>query len=225
MGWRWDSEQWLPTITRGDRRVTSANPWLIGPEQPAEPDTAAALQRRRDARLGATAPQPGVPAPDTADRLPRREAAWPATVWWLGVHGGAGESTLAALAAGTRPAGHAWPIPVTPGTTHRVVLVARTNYAGLTAAQRAATEWGSNILGEGVHVAGLALVADAPGRRPKALRELAQVIAGGVPRVWSLPWIDAWRVGPASADDSLPKEFREMFADLSLTSPSTSALN
>jgi hypothetical protein len=205
--------------------MSNANPWLIGAEQPAEPTTIPAPSTRGEARLGATAPQPGVPIPDTADRLPRRDAVWPATVWWLGVHGGAGESTLAALATGSRPAGHAWPLPSTAGTTHRVALVARTNYSGLTAAQRAATEWASNSLGDGVQLAGLVLIPDVPGRRPKPLRELEEVIAGGVPRVWSLPWMDAWRLGTARPSEALPKEFRRLFADLSLTSPSAPAHN
>jgi hypothetical protein len=206
--------------------MSSANPWLIGPEQPVEPEaTSAAPSTRRETWLGATAPQPGVPIPDTADRLPRREAVWPATVWWLGVHGGAGESTLAALANGSRPANHAWPLPSTAGTTHRVALVARTNFSGLTAAQRAATEWASNSLGDGVQLVGLVLISDAPGRRPKPLRELEEVISGGVPRVWSLPWVEAWRLGPARPSEQLPKEFRELFADLSLTSPSGPAHN
>jgi hypothetical protein len=204
--------------------MTQVNPWLIGPAQPAEsvPPTPAT---RREARLGATAPQAGVPVPDTADRLPRRDAAWPAAVWWLGVHGGAGESTLASLAAGTRPADHAWPMPSRRGTTHRVALVARTNYSGLTAAQRAATEWASNSLGDGVQLVGLVLIADAPGRRPKILRELEEVVSGGVPRVWALPWVDAWRVTSPQPGEQLPKEFRALFADLSLTSPSAPAHN
>jgi hypothetical protein len=205
--------------------MTNVNPWLIGPEQPAEPELPAATVTRREIRLGATTPQPGVPVPDTADRLPRREAAWPATVWWLGVHGGAGESTLASLAAGTRPADHAWPVPATRGTTHRVALVARTNYSGLTAAQRAATEWASGALGDGVQLVGLVLIADAPGRRPKPLREMEEVIAGGVPRVWSLPWIEAWRLAPPIPGEQLPKEFRALFAELSLTPPSAPAHN
>jgi len=203
--------------------MTSSNPWLTGPEVPTEPEVVEAP--RPESRVGATAPQPGVPAPDSADRLPQRDAVWPATVWWLGVHGGAGESTLATLASGTRPADHAWPIPVSPGTTHRVVLVARTNFTGLTGAQRAATEWASNVLGDGVSLAGLVLIADAPGRRPKVLRELEQVISGGVPRVWNLPWVDAWRLGPAAPGDDLPKEYRELFTDLSLISPTHPAHN
>lgn len=205
--------------------MTNANPWLTGPDRPAEPQTSAAPSTHRHIRHGAAAPQPGVPVPDTADRLPWREAVWQATVWWLGVHGGAGESTLAALAASTRTAEHAWPIPRTSGMTHRVVLVARTNYVGLIAAQRAATEWASNVLGDAVQLAGLVLIADAPGRRPKALRDLEQVIAGGVPHVWTLPWIEAWRIGPATSANSLPREFRELLADLSLTPSSTTVHN
>jgi hypothetical protein len=204
--------------------LTNVNPWLLSPKElVAGMPEAQLATSRRGARGGATAPQLGVPAPDIADRLPRREQAWPATVWWLGVHGGAGESTLAALASGTRPADHAWPVPITPGTTHRVVLVARSNFAGITAAQRAATEWASNALGEGVGLAGLVLIADAPGRLPKPLRELEQIVAGGVPHVWHLPWVDAWRIGPIDAAAQLPKEFRQLFSDLALTSPSTPA--
>lgn len=205
--------------------MSNTNPWLIGPNHSTEPREPSVPTSRREVRLGATAPQPGVPIPDTADRLPRRQAVWPATIWWLGVHGGAGESTLATLTTGTRPADHAWPMPSTPGTLHRVVLVARTNYAGLTAAQRAATEWASNTLGDTVQLAGLVLIADVPGRRPKPLRELEQVISGGVPRVWSLPWVEAWRLGPPTAGEPLPKEFRTLFADLSLTSPGSPADN
>ena len=205
--------------------MTNANPWLIGPDQPMEPDVPAAPRAQPRTRLGATAPQPGVPIPDMADRLPRRKAPWQATLWWLGVHGGAGESTLASLSAGTRSSDHAWPMPVTPGTVHPVVLVARTNYSGLMAAQRAATEWASNSFGGSIHILGLALIPDAPGRRPKVLKQLEEVIAGGVPRVWNLPWVDAWRLGPASATDQLPKEFRELFSELSLAQPNRPAHN
>jgi hypothetical protein len=105
------------------------------------------------------------------------------------------------------------------------VLVARANYAGLIAAQRAATEWASNVLGDGIQLAGLVLVADAPGRRPKELRHLEQVINGGVPRVWNLPWVNAWRLSPPDATALLPKEFRSLFTDLNLALPSVPAHN
>lgn len=206
--------------------MTNANPWLTGPEQAPKPESnvAPALSPRRQARSGPSSPQAGVPTPDTADRLPQRSQAWPATVWWLGVHGGAGESTLAGLAAGSRPAQHSWPVAATPGTVNRVVLVARTSWGGLTAAQRAATEWASGVLGDSVQVDGLVLVADAPGRLPKPLRDLQHVIAGGVPHVWTLPWVDAWRLGPVDTSAPVPKEVRALLADLQL-SPSGPAHN
>jgi hypothetical protein len=108
-------------------------------------------------------------------------------------------------------------MPATPDTSSRVVLVARTNYAGLTAAQRAATEWASNALGDAIQLAGLVLMPDAPGKRPRPLRDLEQVVAGGVPRVWTMPWVEAWRMAPTRPGDPAPKEFRSLFSDLSLT--------
>lgn len=171
-----------------------------------------------------TGPQPGVPAPDLADQLPRWSPAWSATIWWVGVHGGAGESSLTTLAAGSQPARHAWPIPALPGTFNRVALVARTSWTGLTAAQHAATEWASGSLGAGLELAGLVLIADAPGRLPKPLQDLQAVIAGGVPRVWSLPWVEAWRLGPPTIQGQGARSFRDLLNDLDLT-PSDSAQN
>jgi len=201
--------------------MTNVNPWITGPDRAADPEPETpATPTRRTPRTGPAAPQAGVPAPDTADRLPRWSQAWPAKVWWLGVHGGAGESTLAALAQDTRAAQHGWPIADPPNIATNVVLVARSNYQGLTAAQRAATEWASGALGKSVTLAGLVLIADAPGRLPKPLRDLQQVVGGGLPRVWTLPWVDAWRLGPADPSPLLPKAFRELFAELHLHSSS-----
>ena len=199
--------------------MTNTNPWLISPGHSEQNRPSPAPQKRPDNR-GATSPQPGIPAPDQAHQLPRRTTAAQATLWWVGAHGGAGETTLAALAPDTLAADHGWPIPATPDTTHRVVLVGRSNYTGLVAVQRAATEWAANTLANGVQLAGIVLIADAPGRQPKALKDLEQVIAGGVPRAWHLPWVDAWRHRPATATEHLPKEFRSLFTDLSLTPPS-----
>ncbi len=195
------------------------NPWVRKPpgEEPApvivEPPATTGPKP-----ASVTAPQDGVPVPDQADRLPQRKTPHGATVWWLGVTGGAGESTLASLARGSRSADHAWPIPENRGSLCRVVLVARTNYAGLAAAQRAAIEWASGVLGDAVRVDGLVLIPDMPGRMPKELRHLAQVVSGGLPHTWSLPWVDAWRFGPLDPAADLPKEFHALLADLHLNS-------
>ena len=200
-------------------------PSRFSPEYTRTSTPVAELRPRRKLRVGATAPQPGVAAPGRAERLPHRETSDTATIWWLGVHGGAGETTLTTIAAGSKAAHHAWPVPAIPGAVNRVALVARTHYAGLIAAQRAATEWAAGTINPTIYLTGLILIADAPGRRPKILRELEQVISGGVPQVWTLPWVEAWRLGPVQTDTPLPKEFAQLCAELSVTSSSGAAHN
>ncbi|RIJ33400.1 hypothetical protein DZF93_09285, partial [Clavibacter michiganensis subsp. insidiosus] len=115
-----------------------------------------------------------------------------------------------------RAAGHAWPAPAAGSPASRVVVVARTDHSGLLAAQRVAREWASGQVAGLVELVGLVLVADAPGRRPKELRQLEQLVSGGYPRSWTLPWIDAWRLGPADPAD-MGREHQRLLADLRLT--------
>lgn len=188
--------------------LESQHPWLAGPIE-ADGALVPEVEASRDVPRPTT-PQPGVPEPDSADRLPRRDVDRPAALWWLGVHGGAGESTLAVTVPGSRAAGHAWPI-MQDGSPSNVILVARSNAKGLAAAQRAATEWASGSLPT-VRVRGLVIVADSHGKLPKLLRNLAQVVSGGVPVVWQVPWVEAWRLGEPVSLDLSPKEVRALAA-------------
>ncbi|MEO7017078.1 MAG: DUF6668 family protein [Leifsonia sp.] len=142
----------------------------------------------------------------------------PAALWWLGVHGGAGENTLSATVPESRAAGHAWPISH-DGLPSNVILVARSNANGLAAAQRAATEWASGALPT-IRLLGLVIVADSHGKLPKPLRDLAQVVSGGVPQVWQIPWVEAWRLGEPVSLDASPKEVRSLAVDASALSTS-----
>ena len=185
------------------------NPWLAEPvpiEAPDAPVTAEPMPV-----TGPAIPQSGVPAPDHVDRLPVVERSQAPALWILGAHGGSGESSLAALQPDWAAAEHAW--PCTAGQSASVVLTARTSAAGLKAAQRAATHWAAG-LGAEVQLLGLVLLADAPGRLPRPLREYAQLIAGGVPRTWRLPWIEAWRLGEPPDPASGPREVRKLTEDL-----------
>ena len=159
--------------------------------------------------------QAGVVRPAPAERLPSRtwtEIEVAVEVWWLGVHGGAGESTLEELFHGSRAADHAWPrVPAAAGVPD-VVLVARTSTRGLRAAQSAMREWAAIELP--VSLLGLVLIADTPGRLPRALRELAGLIGGGVPQVWSLPWVEAWRAGEPPRAANSPREVHRLLTDL-----------
>lgn len=184
------------------------NPWLDEPE-PAELPDAAPVEPI--ATTGPTVPQRGVPVPDHVDRLRVIERNLTPALWVVGAHGGAGESSLAALDSDWAAADHAWPLSPN-GATH-VVLTARTSATGLRAAQNAATHWAAGLDAE-VRLVGLVLIADAPGRLPRALREYAQVVAGGVPRTWHLPWIERWRLGEPPDPASVPREVRKLTEDL-----------
>ena len=163
---------------------------------------------------GEAAGQGGVLPPAPEDCLPRRDVAGEerAAVWWVGAHGGAGESTLEELFSGSRAAEHAWPIHAAGQPPAHVVVVARTNAHGLKAAQRAVREWAAGDVP--VLLLGLVLIADAPGRLPHALRQLADLIAGGVPAAWSLPWIEAWRIGDPPGPANAPKAVGRLLGDL-----------
>lgn len=134
----------------------------------------------------------------------------PAWIWFVGAHGGAGESTLAGLLPNAGAADHRWPVHADDSIAD-VVLVARTSASGLTAARTALTQWAAGNTPP-VRLLGLVLMPDAPGRLPKPLSALAEVVAGGVRdrMVWHLPWVEAWRTG----DPAGPKITARLFADL-----------
>lgn len=179
------------------------HPWIArSPAAEVSASSIPPIPRSSERPVG---PQSGVPAPDSADRLPRRAIGWPATLWWVGAHGGAGESTLAQLFEGSRPSGHAWPISE-GGTPASVVVVARTSHAGLRAAQLALTEWASRTVP--VNLLGLVTVADAPGRLPKSLRDFSQIVSGGAPHAWHIPWNESWRLGQAVTLADAPSTVR-----------------
>ncbi len=189
----------------------SSNPWLTRPaeSQPVAPRSEA-TEPVVPATTGPTAPQRGVPAPGASDQLPIQPQPRDAELWWLGVHGGAGETSLAALVPDWLAAEHMWPQPLGDA---RVVLTARSNMRGLRAAQAAATQWAAGLVPH-VEVVGLVIVADAPGRLPRPLREFSQIVGGGVPRTWTLPWIEAWRLGEPPALSDAPREVRRLVDDL-----------
>ncbi|MBD5788351.1 hypothetical protein IF650_19500 [Cellulosimicrobium terreum] len=192
--------------------MSDTNPWVSRAQIQASPVVAPTAEPHEPALAGPSGPQRGVPAPDRADQLPTHAQERHPALWWLGVHGGAGESTLAELVPDWPAADHGWPQPPGPGPV-RVVLTARANMRGLRAAQAAATQWAAGLVPH-VEVVGLVIVADAPGRLPRPLREFSQIVGGGVPRTWTLPWIEAWRLGEPPALSDAPREVRRLLDDL-----------
>lgn len=195
---------------RRTNRNDGINPWLEQEEAaaPLAPELLAAPVH--DARLAG--PQQGVTYAASA-ALPVRQHFAAPPLWLVGTHGGAGESSLAALGAGWEAGGHAWPVESYATRRPPVLLVCRSSAAGLLAAQRAATQWAAGQTPT-INLLGLVIVADAPGRLPKPLRELAHVIGGGVPRRWDLPWLEQWRLGAPISPSEVPAAAQPLVAEL-----------
>ncbi len=225
--------------------MTTSNPWVTAANRPlpghngrgvldrsktVEPargelvpgnwDRWVAAANRRDVppSTGPVRPQPHVPAPDQA--LPVVRVTGRAAVWVVGAHGGSAESSIASLADAWVATGHSWPVDADAGSC-ACVVTARTNVRGLLAARAALTQWAGSDVGPSAHVLGLVLVADAPGKLPAPLLDLAKVVAGGAPRVWRIPWVPAWRLDDPTTD-RLPRSVISFVSELrSLTAPAT----
>ncbi|MET9758611.1 DUF6668 family protein [Streptomyces sp. NPDC006372] len=131
-----------------------------------------------------TTPEPGPPPePAHAHAGARRFS-------WVGTHGGAGVSTLAAVYGGY-DSGRAWPGPDGPPS---VLLVARTHAAGLDAVAAAVEVFRHGRAPQALDLEGVVLVADAPGRLPRPLAQRVRSLESVID-VYRVPWVPAWRLG------------------------------
>ena len=187
----------------------SINPWITSPV--SSEDSAETPDIHMPPAAVISTPLVGMVEPDAADRLDRRTMTGSASVWITGVHGGAGESRIADIIDGARVTDHCWPV-LPDSTTPRVLLVCRADMRGLTAARNALTQWASGAA-PGIDLLGLAVLADAPGKKPKELREFASIVGGGAPRLWTLSWVESWRLGHSTAVPT-SREYQRFITDL-----------
>jgi hypothetical protein len=131
-------------------------------------------------------PEPGPPEPPHASATPRHFS-------FVGTHGGAGTSTLAAV-YGAHDSGRDWPGPADPRS---ILLVARTHAAGLQAALNALDVFRRGEAPPGLDLDAVVLVADAPGRLPRPLAHGIRTIESMID-VYRVPWVPAWRLGDLS---------------------------
>ncbi|MFD7548339.1 DUF6668 family protein [Streptomyces sp. NPDC059816] len=120
---------------------------------------------------------------------------------WFGVHGGAGATTLAALAGGV-DVGRRWP-NTAQGEPPDLLLVARTHAAGLTAVSQTLDLFRRGHQPEGLRIIAVVLVADAPGRVPRDLNKRIRIISSAS-SVFRIPWVPAWRRGEFAGN--VPRE-------------------
>jgi hypothetical protein len=192
----------------------SLNPWITSPTADTSEQEAPDIYMPPTAVI--SAPLKGMVEPDAADRLASRTMSGSAALWIIGAHGGAGESRIADL-LGARATDHCWPV-LPDGSEPRVMLVCRADMRGLTAARSALTQWVSGATPK-ADLLGLAILADAPGKTPKALRDFSAIVGGGAPRLWTLPWVEAWRLGNVTAPT---REFQRFITDIATLAADTS---
>ena len=192
-------------------RLAAAMP-ALRPQIPAALPAVGSVEPAARAGAGQTGPQHrrgdgGLPTRDVAA----------GSVCVVGVSGGCGETVLAQLLAGQdgdRPvvaADHWW--PAGDQRSVPVVLCARTTMASLTAAQQAAGQWAAGKV-PAAQLLGLVLMADTPGREPRPVTDFARILAGGMPRLWRIGWVPAWRLGPPEPG-ALPRTVAAELADIS----------
>lgn len=188
------------------------NPFFSQPDAPArevepEPDL---LLGKRLAVVGPPVPPGTARAPDQP-ALGRNNVSRAALMWVVGVHGGTGASSIAALLGDhVAESPRAW--PVNPYLQPQVLLVARTHAAGLAAAENALREWAALQVPD-THLLGLVLVDDAP-RAARSLVPIMSRVLHSAPRGWHLSWQEEWRTRTATAELPVTVRARRTLSDI-----------
>ncbi|MGP6175499.1 DUF6668 family protein [Corynebacterium sp. A21] len=110
-------------------------------------------------------------------------------MWLVGAHGGAGTTTLATSWAPAAEAMMTWP---SAEKFPYVALVCRSHLTGLESAHELALQAKAGLAGN-CRLLGVVVVADAPGKLPKKLRQKIDVVRSTVSHLWQIPWIPGLR--------------------------------
>lgn len=197
-------------MTETPRNPFLPPPTIATPAEVVEPDVVLG-----DA-IEVTGPSSPIHAP-RADPVVPEVAALPdsavtASLAVVGLHGGAGTTSLATLLGeGIHDAGTRLPArnPYVPGRP-RVVLVARTHARGLAAAEEATTAWSHRELPD-VEIVGLVLIDDGPKLGAATQRTVARLLRMA-PHGWHIPWVEAWRttLTPSPTGVRLPRTLKSI---------------
>jgi len=148
--------------------------------------------------------------PEAPQGLPRVFAAATDHVQVVGLHGGAGVSTVSRLLGGQHATDAGVKVPM--GGRHVVLLVARTHAAGLAAVRRAGQAWAAHLLDD-VELLGLVLVDDGPRMSREQQRQVKGLLAV-FPATWRVGWHEPWRVVTDPATDELPARIRRTVTEI-----------
>jgi hypothetical protein len=113
-------------------------------------------------------------------------------LWWVGCHGGAGVTTLARVTGLGIDGGTAWPAPHPDSPPVVVVLVCRETARGTWAATGAVEQWRSGNIPGHTRLAGIVAIPASHRRSPRVALERLQLLAGWVPALWRLRWVEEY---------------------------------
>lgn len=126
-------------------------------------------------------------------------------LWWVGCHGGAGVTTLATMTRIGAEMGANWPMVPPDWRIQPVVLVARATAAGMHAAAGAVEQWRRRAT-TNVRVLGLVVVDASPRRPPKIVTDRLQLLAGWVPHLWRVGWVETLLAADYPLDVGVPPD-------------------
>lgn len=172
------------------KEAAPVNPFLPPPQQVVQAPEPVGIDPLLGEDLAATGPAhpigldapagPGLvrafTGPDTRTRV-------------VGLHGGAGTSTIAHLLGENVATDEGQKVPI--GGTPRVLFVARTHASGLAALRYAGQVWSAHQLDD-ITLLGVVLVDDGP-RIGKEQLAACRAVMRVLPRTWRIGWVEPWR--------------------------------
>lgn len=181
------------------------------PSLPETPDITDELMGEVDGFEGPPAPLAGPQTPPVGDRWPQTHVAQHRLLTVVGLHGGAGTSTVAGFfGEDAVDAGQGWPVASgwqRPLPELSVVAVARSHGTGLAAADEFTRQWAAGALDES-RLLGLVIVDDGPRLLDAQSREIKRLLRA-VPFGAHLPWNEQWRLQGPDAD-ALPRRVKRI---------------
>lgn len=153
---------------------------------------------------------------------PVLELKTPSAISVMGLHGGAGASTLASLlGANTLDTDRRWPVYAgweRPRPPVPVIAVARTHHVGLAAVARLARLWASGRLPESQLIA-LVLIDDGP-KLLKDQQLRVRRTAALLPKNGHIAWQESWRLSTPTLQTA-PVRVRRLITQLQTLAVST----
>lgn len=201
----------------------STNPFIPTETAPPPPELEVPddLMGDRVAWAGPESPAGDASVSTESRPWPQQEVTALTDVMVMGLHGGAGASTVARLLEDrATDVGTSWPTAggwTRPRPVLNVLAVCRTDHFGLTAGMEFARQWARGSLTDS-RLLGILIIDDGPklfDSQKRAARKLGQM----TPHGWHLPWINEWRIDFPDAG-RLPRRIRKTLNTIvSLTEP------